>query len=283
MINTNRKLVNPERMKNNKIPKIIHQIWIGEEIPDILKLYTEAWKRMRGWDYKLWGNNDLQEQNFPMTWKLIKKMLSRKKPVYAMITDLMRLEILYRHGGVYLDTTFEKVKNLNTLLDKSGYKFVMANEIPDPGLKLPYISNSFIASVSHYIVLKRLLNPSKLSRINIGKKANKETGPYYVRSAIKKINEVTMVPTSLIYPYDILDWEEGHTSACVRLRWKKGYKRYTYFDKVYYVKYPCPDYPHAYMIKQWDIGGTWLLFSTHESWAFWSKSILKSSGKVKLN
>ena len=24
-------------MKNNKIPKIIHQIWIGGEMPDILK------------------------------------------------------------------------------------------------------------------------------------------------------------------------------------------------------------------------------------------------------
>jgi mannosyltransferase OCH1-like enzyme len=175
-----------KRMKNNQIPKIIHQIWIGGEMPDILKVYTNEWKKMRGWDYKLWSNNDLHKDNFPITWNLIKKGLCLEKPIYAMIADLMRLEILYHHGGVYLDTTFEKVKNLNTLLEKRGYKFVMSNEIPDPDLKLRYISNSFIASVPHYVVLKRLLRPKKLSEIDIHGRTNKQTGPYYVRSGIKR-------------------------------------------------------------------------------------------------
>ena len=106
-----------KRMKNNQIPKIVHQIWIGSEMPDILKMYTNGWKKMRGWDYKLWGNNDLHKDNFPITWDLIKKIMCLEKPVYAMIADLMRLEILYHHGGVYLDTTFEKVKNCEQLLN----------------------------------------------------------------------------------------------------------------------------------------------------------------------
>ncbi len=247
-----------KRMKNNQIPKIVHQIWIGSEMPDILKMYTNGWKKMRGWDYKLWGNNDLHKDNFPITWDLIKKIMCLEKPVYAMIADLMRLEILYHHGGVYLDTTFEKVKNLNTLLEKRGYKFIMSNEIPDPDLKLQYISNSFIASVPRYVVLKRLLSPKKLAKIDIHERANKQTGPYYVRTGIKKKKEVTLIPTKQIYPYSITEWNDDIMCPCVSLSRKKGFKRYTYFGKTYYIKYPCRAYPSAYMIKQWNIGGTWL-------------------------
>ncbi len=247
-----------KRMKNNQIPKIIHQIWIGNEMPDILKVYTNEWEKMRGWDYKLWSNNDLHKDNFPITWGLIKKIMCLEKPVYAMIADLMRLEILYHHGGVYLDTTFEKVKNLNTLLEKKGYKFVMSNEIQDPDLKLRYISNSFIASVPRYVVLKRLMSPKKLAKIDIHGRANKQTGPYYVRTGVKKKKEVTLIPTKKIYPYSIVEEEKGIMCPCVSLTRKRGFKRYIFFGKTYYIKYPCRAYPSAYMIKQWNIGGTWL-------------------------
>ena len=143
-------------------------------MPDYLKLYTRDWKKMRGWDYKLWGNDDLTYENFPKTWFLIKEILALEKPIYAMISDLMRLEILYTHGGVYLDTTFEKVKNISKLLDKKGYDFVVSNEISDPNLDLDYMSNSFIASIPHHIVLKRLLSPKKLNQIDIYNEANEK-------------------------------------------------------------------------------------------------------------
>ncbi len=206
----------------------------------------------------MWGNDDLTEANFPITWHLIKKILKMKKPVYAMLADLMRLEILYHHGGVYLDTTFEKVRNLNTLLDNPDYRFVISNEVSDPDLHLPYISNSFIASVPRYIVLKRLLSRRSLESVNINGHANIETGPYFVRTGIKRRSDVTLVPTRLIYPYDIQLKDKGKTSKCVSRYRKTGFKKYVFFGNIYYVKYPCLAYPYAYMIKQWDIGGTWI-------------------------
>ena len=246
-------------MEHCAIPKVVHQIWIGGELPPILSLYMNDWKEMRGWDYRLWGNDDLNEQNFPKTWHLIKRMLRLERPVYAMIADLMRLEILYHHGGVYLDTTFEKVRNITPLLNKPGYKFAMSNEIPDPELELPFISNSFIASVPRYVVLRRLLSEEKLSHINIKGLANEQTGPYYVRTGIKRPSEVSLIPTRFIYPYDIRTiWDRG-ASKCVSNYWKPGYVRYKFFRNTYYVKYPCvSEFPYAYMIKQWNIGGTWI-------------------------
>ena len=77
----------------------------------------------------------------------------------------------------------------------------MSNEIQDPDLKLRYISNSFIASVPRYVVLKRLMSPKKLAKIDIHGRANKQTGPYYVRTGVKKKKEVTLIPIKKIYPY----------------------------------------------------------------------------------
>ena len=42
-----------------RIPKIIHQIWIGNEIPEKFKEFTEKMKDVHealGYKYKLWGN-----------------------------------------------------------------------------------------------------------------------------------------------------------------------------------------------------------------------------------
>ena len=47
---------------------------------------------------------------------------------WAQITDLMRLEIIYNHGGYYFDTTFECVKPLFDLFNIPKKRFVGCNE-----------------------------------------------------------------------------------------------------------------------------------------------------------
>ena len=93
------------------IPKIFHQIWIGSALPPVLKPFMNTFKKMPGYKYKLWKNTDLTEQNFPITWPYIQHIMARRKIIYAMIADLMRLEILYHYGGIYVDTTAIAFKN----------------------------------------------------------------------------------------------------------------------------------------------------------------------------
>jgi hypothetical protein len=248
------------------IPKIIHQIWIGEKMPTIISKYTSSFKDMKGYYYKLWKNDDLCEANFPNTWKYIKKMLQRKKIIYAMIGDLMRLEILYHHGGIYVDTTFEAVKSLDYILDNyeliGNSKFIMSNE-KNCNLKCRgidnklYISNSFIISTPCYIVLERLISKKYLSNIDFAQKANLATGPYYVRTGILYDNEVAILPTDLIYPFNYDDWERFEEN-CFSYTEKKGFEKYNYFNQEYYIKFPCNIYPDAVMIKNFEVGGTWL-------------------------
>ncbi len=35
---------------------------------------------------------------------------------WAFVTDYMRLDIIYEHGGIYLDTDVELIKNIDDLL-----------------------------------------------------------------------------------------------------------------------------------------------------------------------
>jgi len=97
----------------------------------------------------------------------------------------MRLEILYHYGGVYIDITIEKRKNLTSLLDHKDYKFCISNEVDDE-LDQQYMSTGFIVSIPHHKFLKKLLSVKVLNAIDLDMPANKCTGPYFVRKYMKK-------------------------------------------------------------------------------------------------
>ena len=77
----------------------------------------------------------------------------------------MRLEIVYRNGGYYFDTTFEILKPLYNLLNKKKYRFVGCNEIPR-FKNVDILSNSFFGATKNNPIIKRLLSKSKLNKID---------------------------------------------------------------------------------------------------------------------
>lgn len=84
-----------------RIPKIIHQIWIGSPVPDRLKQWMESWSQLSGWEYKLW--TDLEIAELPMH----NRDLFEESVNFGEKSDIARLEILNQFGGVYVDTDVE--------------------------------------------------------------------------------------------------------------------------------------------------------------------------------
>tara|TARA_R100000278_G_C5472318_1_gene164923 strand:+ start:1185 stop:1949 length:765 start_codon:yes stop_codon:yes gene_type:complete len=101
-----------------KIPKIIHQLWLGKPMPEMEKNCTETVKKNKGadWEYKLWGLKDLKSLNF-LDKDIFNKAADLPHQGIARQVDIARYAILYEHGGVYLDTDFLLHKNFNELLD----------------------------------------------------------------------------------------------------------------------------------------------------------------------
>ena len=97
--------------KSPKIPKNIHFIWLGSSFPEKYKRLQETWiKYHPDWNIKIW--NDIDAEDFGM---INKKEFDTIDNLGAK-SDIFRYEILYRHGGLYVDTDFECFSSFDDLL-----------------------------------------------------------------------------------------------------------------------------------------------------------------------
>lgn len=95
------------------IPKVIHYCWFGRGIlPPLARRCIASWRTFCP-DYKIveW-NEDNYDCSRPA---YVREAYAAGK--WAFVSDYARLEILYRCGGIYLDTDVELVRSLDGLLD----------------------------------------------------------------------------------------------------------------------------------------------------------------------
>lgn len=92
------------------IPKIIHQIWIGSELPEVFKKYMQTWQDMHpNWQYILWDDQKIKDELFP----LYNQKFYDQSDSMGVKSDLLKWEIIYRYGGVYADVDFECLRPLD--------------------------------------------------------------------------------------------------------------------------------------------------------------------------
>lgn len=99
------------------IPKKIHYCWFGGgEIPEKDKKCIESWRKHCP-DFEIieWNesNYDLSKN------KYMSDAYEQKK--WGFVPDYARFDIIYTHGGIYMDTDVEIIKPLDGLLDCQAY------------------------------------------------------------------------------------------------------------------------------------------------------------------
>ena len=107
------------------IPKIIHQLWIGPKPPPTNLMNT--WKtkhESHGFQYIRWTEEELKKRNFTsQVQPIIDDMIEINGKA-----DILRWEILYEYGGVYLDIDVITLKSFESLIDYdcclSGEKYI---------------------------------------------------------------------------------------------------------------------------------------------------------------
>ena len=113
-----------QRSSVPKIPKIIHQIWIGPNLPpSYFYVYQEKWKSLHpNWEYHLWNEEELEKLQLE-NWDLVEKSVN-----WAEKSDIIRGDLLNRFGGVYIDVDMEPFHCLDELHEK--YDFYAGMEHP---------------------------------------------------------------------------------------------------------------------------------------------------------
>ena len=94
------------------IPKKIHYCWFGgKEKSDLLKRNIEQWHHICP-DYEIIEGN---ESNYDVTKNAYMRQAYDKER-WGFVPDYARLDIIYEHGGIYLDTDVEIIKKPDELL-----------------------------------------------------------------------------------------------------------------------------------------------------------------------
>ena len=149
------------------IPKVIHQIQLGGSLSKSKSyFYQKTHKIYPNYKMKLWGDSNITRKNFPFTYDVLKNMLSLQNKhdnMLAIITKIMRNEILFHEGGFWKDT------GLNILQPAfdSFLKYSVVVEAKLLGSHGWSQGTSFYANRPRVKYLQRMVSQPSINRIRI--------------------------------------------------------------------------------------------------------------------
>ncbi|MDQ0243677.1 mannosyltransferase OCH1-like enzyme [Bacillus fengqiuensis] len=128
------------------IPKKIHYCWFGKgEMPQLAQKCIKSWEKyLPDYELILWNEDTFDVNSHPFT----KSAYEKKK--YAFVTDYVRLYALYNHGGIYMDTDVEVIKNLDNLLSNRAFSGFESNDTVPTGIMASIKKHKIIGILLDY-------------------------------------------------------------------------------------------------------------------------------------
>jgi len=193
------------------IPKIIHQIWFGDQTLRPKKLMSE-WKDMNPeWDYWLWTEKELKEF-FPVLknqkhydeleylYNNLKLKTRNIRPHHYLAgrSDIVRYEILYEYGGFFIDADAKCLKPLDDFLCDNDSFSVFENEEVRHGL----IANGYLASSENNKLMNYLINSLNRKKTVIDNEPWINTGPLFLTNEVKRLmySKLKVYPSHYFIP-----------------------------------------------------------------------------------
>jgi inositol phosphorylceramide mannosyltransferase catalytic subunit len=172
------------------IPRIFHHIWLGPDpLPDDHKPWIASWRRHHPeWEFRLWTEENLPED--PIRPEIAERL---RAPVER--ADILRLEVLYREGGVYLDTDLECLRPIDEILE--GEEFVGVCH------KRDRITNTAIAAAARHPLLERaleLVRPMDMYWTNASERLKEVAGPLLLERIVVDYPEVKLLDPPVFFP-----------------------------------------------------------------------------------
>jgi len=179
--------------------RTIHRIWIegSPVMPDEFVKNGELWRELNpDWNVLTWSKPSFTIMNECIYKKAL--AYAPKNDVLRFKADLLRLEILYQFGGLYVDVDIEPLRPIGKLLD--SHKAAAAYS-PNLWKGNRVLSNAFMWAQPKHTWIRRCIIKMHISvQAYRGTFLAMMTGPHHVNRCLKPSDMVGILPTSTIYP-----------------------------------------------------------------------------------
>jgi hypothetical protein len=180
-----------------RIPRVFHRVWLGHKaMPAAFVRFGETWSDCHpGWEMRLWTEADLPVLGLDG--------VAAQTRTARELSNLMRYEILARHGGVYIDTDFECLRSIEPLL--GDVEVFTALELPGRA------AIGVLGCVPGHPLL-RWAAEAALTTVGRGADSRDANGPYFFSLLLEQTPGVTLFAPELFYPYRWDEPERRHES-----------------------------------------------------------------------
>ncbi len=166
------------------IPRIFHQVWVGPNpLPEEFGRYQQTWlDHHPAWELRFWTDQNLPEGlRRPEAYDRLRSPTER--------CDILRLELLWRFGGVYVDCDFECLRSIEPLLE--DIDFFTAYVEPTR------VNHAIMGAVAGHRILDLALEEIRPREFH-GYDKN-ATGPLFFDRLLKGYPDVTVFEKELFY------------------------------------------------------------------------------------
>lgn len=184
------------------IPKKIHYCWVGGNPKPQSVLYCiESWKKYCP-DYEIIEWN---ETNYDFTKnEYMRQAYEAKK--WGFVPDYARLDIIYEHGGIYLDTDVEIIRSFDELLSNECF---FGFEDTGDGEYFVNCGQGFGAVAKHNVIKTARDLYDHVDFVDSNGEINLIASPYYTTKSLKNIglvqeNKDQFLSGVKIYATDVL-------------------------------------------------------------------------------
>lgn len=172
------------------IPRVCHHVWLGKsEVPPKFRTWRQRFIDMNpGWTFRLWTDDNLPPIMNQEAWQA--SLQIGGTPGCVLRSDILRLEVLARFGGVYLDTDIKPVQTLDSFCDVPAWVACEQRDI---------ISNAAIGlprnhpAAWHTVIAIR---DSFFKQRYVGNQA----GPGLVRQIFPLYDDIVLYPPAYFHP-----------------------------------------------------------------------------------
>ncbi len=200
-----------------KIPKKFHLIWLGSTPPERYYIIERKLRELHpDFQIKLWTDHDVAQLS------LVNSAAYQAATNYGEKSDILRYEILYNEGGIYLDGDFEIFKTFDDLCYAADF---FAGLAYDPRMIL---YNGLIGTAPHHPILSLCMSELGLhGDKNDPESIMERTGPYHFTRCFLKGSAhydgiIIAFPVTYFYPwpnYEVYShkqassWVQDHSLA----------------------------------------------------------------------